>query len=581
MLAEYARRVTSAWQRRGIVTEVCLDTPSMNSHSAHPYDPAAPPAASPGGASAAGGPRSADAAAFAAGALAAALGIAVSELVAGLLIGAPSLVIAIGDVVIENQPPGAKELMVALFGSNNKLALNVAIVLAALLIAGVLGWAGRRRWAIPVAGFTVAGAVGLVAALVDPLNDPLLALATVSVSIAAALAALRAMLRATRPSWASPSPGGPQAPPYTGPDADRPAMPDWDRRRFLQLGGGVAVGSLVMGVLGRTLLDHRPGGAPAGAQLAGSPVIADLPAGASLDVEGISPIVTPNDAFYRIDTALLTPRVDAATWQLAVKGLVDRELRLSFQELAEMPQFEQYVTIACVSNEVGGRLIGNALWGGVDLRQVLDMAGVQPDATQLVGRSVDGFTAGFPTAWAMDPERRPMIALRMNGEALPLDHGYPARLIIPGLYGYVSATKWLSEIELTTWEAFDGYWIPRGWAKEAPILTQSRIDVPRDRSRVEAGATVALAGVAWAPDRGVQAVEVVVDDGDWQPAQLSTPLNDATWVQWTLPWEAQGTGDHTIRVRATDGTGAVQTDERTPPAPDGARGHHSIVVEVV
>jgi DMSO/TMAO reductase YedYZ molybdopterin-dependent catalytic subunit len=554
----------------------------MASQPATPADPAAPSVAPPSRVSAPGDPRSADVAAMAAGALAAALGIAVSELMAGLLAGAPSLVIAIGDVVIENQPPGAKELVVALFGSNNKAALNVTIVLAALVIAGLLGWAGRRRWAVPVVGFALAGAAGLAAALADPLSDPLLALLTVVVSISAALVALRALLSTTRPSWRRASdtlPGGTTTRVAAG--ETRPGMPDWDRRRFLQLGGGVAVGSLVMGVLGRTLLDHRPGGAPAEALSAGgSAALPDLPAGASLDVEGVTPIVTPNDAFYRIDTALLVPRVDAATWQLAVTGLVDRELRLSYQELTEMPQLEQHVTIACVSNEVGGRLIGNALWGGVDLRQVLDMAGVQPDATQLVGRSVDGFTAGFPTSWAMDPERRPMIALRMNGEALPLDHGYPARLIIPGLYGYVSATKWLSEIELTTWEAFDGYWIPRGWAKEAPILTQSRIDVPRDGSRVEAGTTVALAGVAWAPDRGVRAVEVAIDDGEWQPAQLSTPLSDATWVQWTLPWVAEGSGARTIRVRATDGTGTVQTDERTPPAPDGARGHHSIVVEV-
>ena len=202
------------------------------------------------------------------------------------------------------------------------------------------------------------------------------------------------------------------------------------------------------------------------------------------------------------------------------------------------------------------------------------------DADQIVGRSVDGFTAGFPTAWAMDPERRPMIALGMNGSPLPIDHGYPARLIIPGLYGYVSATKWLSEIELTTWDAFDGYWIPRGWSKEAPILTQSRIDVPRSGSSLEPGATVAIAGVAGAPDRGVLAVEVAIDGGEWQPAELSEPLNDASWVQWKLPWVATGPGMHRISVRATDGDGVVQTAEETPPAPDGARGHHSVAVTV-
>jgi DMSO/TMAO reductase YedYZ molybdopterin-dependent catalytic subunit len=217
----------------------------------------------------------------------------------------------------------------------------------------------------------------------------------------------------------------------------------------------------------------------------------------------------------------------------------------------------------------------------VDLREVLDMAGVQPDADQIVGRSVDGFTAGFPTRWATDPERRSMIAIGMNGQPLPVDHGYPARLIIPGLYGYVSATKWLSEIELTTWDAFDGYWIPRGWSKEAPILTQSRIDTPRDGAGVAAAASVPIAGVAWAPDRGIARVEVQVDDGPWQEAELSDPLSDAAWVQWKLAWTTPAeSGRHQVRVRATDGTGEVQTAEVTPPAPDGARGYHAISLSV-
>jgi hypothetical protein len=267
--------------------------------------------------------------------------------------------------------------------------------------------------------------------------------------------------------------------------------------------------------------------------------------------------------------------VSTAGWTLRIHGMVDRETVLTWDELIGLPMFEQYVTISCVSNEVGGRLVGNAKWAGVRLRDVLEIAGVQAGATQLVGRAVDGWTAGMPAAWVMDPSREPMIALKMNDEPLPPAHGYPARLIVPGLYGYVSATKWLMDLELTTLEAFDGYWVPLGWAKEAPILTQSRIDTPR--GHVPAG-QVPIAGIAWAPDRGVSRVEVGID-GVWGEARLSTPISAATWVQWVFDWVATP-GRHMVEVRATDGAGQVQTATRTRPAPDGARGWDSISIEV-
>jgi DMSO/TMAO reductase YedYZ molybdopterin-dependent catalytic subunit len=510
-----------------------------------------------------------------AGGLAAALGIAIGELMAGLIVGAPSLIVAIGDTVIEYQPPGAKELVVELFGESDKLVFGAAIVVAAILIAGLLGVAGRRNWIVPMAGFVVAGVVGLGAALTRPLVDPVLAVVTIVLAIGLALAALRLMLGYTSPAWGASAASADAAPVAGG-------MPDWDRRRFLQVGGGVAVGAVLLGAVGRNLIAEN---ARAPLDVAELPTpdapLPAVPAGASLDVEGISPIVTPNDEFYRIDTALVNPRVDVDDWTLRIHGDVDREVTLTYDDLLSMPLLEQYVTIACVSNKVGDDLVGNALWTGVDLREVLDMAGVQPAGEQIVGRSVDGFTAGFPTAWAMDPERVPMIAIGMNGQPLPRDHGYPARLIIPGLYGYVSATKWLKEIQLTGWEEFDGYWIPRNWAKEAPILTQSRIDTPKRNATLAAGTTVPIGGVAWAPDRGVQRVEVAIDGGEWQEAEISDPLNDATWVQWVLPWDAPADGgEHEIKVRATDGSGEVQTADVTPPAPDGARGHHTIRVKV-
>jgi DMSO/TMAO reductase YedYZ molybdopterin-dependent catalytic subunit len=352
------------------------------------------------------------------------------------------------------------------------------------------------------------------------------------------------------------------------------------RRSFIIRTGAVGLAALVAGVTGRSLIDRsRTAPAEAGSLPPAGDVVPPLAAGTDLapTTPGLTPIVVPAQDFYRIDTALLIPSVDASTWSLRIHGLVERETTLTWDELLALPQFEQYVTIACVSNEVGGNLVGNAKWQGVRLRDVLDIAGVSASATQLVGRSVDGFTAGMPTAWVMDPDREPMIAIGMNDAPLPPLHGYPARLIVPGLYGYVSATKWLAELELTTLEAFDGYWVPLGWAKEAPILTQSRIDTPRGGSSVGAG-RVPIAGIAWAPDRGISKVEVAVD-GNWSEAHLSTPISDTTWVQWVVPWDATA-GQHSISVRATDGTGALQDEIPSRPAPDGARGWHTIDVGV-
>jgi DMSO/TMAO reductase YedYZ molybdopterin-dependent catalytic subunit len=357
-------------------------------------------------------------------------------------------------------------------------------------------------------------------------------------------------------------------------------MPAWGRRRFLLDSAaviGVAAGS---GAFGRLLLDRGRLNAVPQVGVVPDPVSTapPLPAGAALDIDAVSPIVTPNEDFYRIDTALLVPRPNLDTWRLRVTGMVDRPFELTYDELVAMPLHDQHVTIACVSNEVGGNLVGNALWRGVRLKEILERAGTQPAASQIVGRAVDGFTVGFPTAWALADEREALVAVAMNGEPLPPDHGFPARLIVPGLYGYVSATKWLAEIELTTLEAFDAYWVPLGWAKEAPILTQSRIDTPRDGAGIEPG-IVPIAGVAWAPDRGISAVEVQVDESGWQAAELSVPISDATWVQFVYRWQATS-GEHALRVRATDGDGVVQTADRTRPDPDGARGHHTIRVRV-
>jgi DMSO/TMAO reductase YedYZ molybdopterin-dependent catalytic subunit len=503
------------------------------------------------------------------GIAAAAAALGTSELLAGLLAGAGSLVAGVGQVVIDLQPPGAKDLIVGLFGTNDKLALEIFIVIVALAIGAGLGILARTEMGLASIGFALFGVVGFLATLRDPLSSPAITGVVAAISVAVGIWVLGWLIgprRAKVPAR------------VVGATAAR-TMPDWSRRSFLIRAGGVTVAGVAAGLAGHALLD-RQRTIPEQADATIPPPSETVPAiGPGQDlaatVAGLTPIVMPNERFYRIDTQLLTPIVDVANWSLRIHGLVDRETTLSWSELVGLPMFEQYVTIACVSNEVGGDLVGNAKWTGVRLREVLAMAGVQASATQLVGRSVDGWTAGMPTAWVMDPEREPMIAVRMNDQPLPAAHGFPARLIVPGLYGYVSATKWLAELELTTLEAFDGYWVPLGWSKEAPILTQSRIDTPT--GPVKAG-TVPIAGIAWAPDRGISKVEVGVD-GTWYDARLSRPITDATWVQWVLDWAATP-GQHTIQVRATDATGQTQTDLVSPPAPDGARGWHTRSVTV-
>ncbi len=558
-----------------------------------------------------------------AGLAAGAAGLATAELIAGLVKGAPSLVTAVGSLVIALQPAGAKDLVAGLFGTNDKLALNLAVLVAALAIALITGIAAARRFETAIWIFAGFGVLSAFAALQDPLTGRLFAIVVPIAAVAVGLASLRALLALVdgtsaagakaegredlseeRPVWrpstgraarraavaaaarAASSTGSRSWPSGTAATAATSTSPEWTRRRFLIASAGTLGAAAIAGGLGRSLLNaQHPTGVVSTSRLPAvlNPVPPLTPS-ESFAVPGLTPIVMPNDAFYKIDTTLLTPQVDANAWQLDVKGMVDHPLSFTYDELLAMPLFEQYVTIACVSNNVaqdnqpGLNLVGNALWTGVRLKDVLATAGIQPGATQIVGRSVDDFTVGFPTDWAMAEGREPMIAVGMNRVPLPADHGFPARLIVPGLFGYVSATKWLASIELTTREAADGYWIPLGWAKDGPILTQSRIDVPAGGTHLPAG-RLNLAGVAWAPDRGIEGVEVKIDSGAWQPAEISQPISKATWVQWLLPWDAVA-GPHSIEVRATDGTGTIQTDQVSDPAPDGARGHHRITVTV-
>jgi hypothetical protein len=287
--------------------------------------------------------------------------------------------------------------------------------------------------------------------------------------------------------------------------------------------------------------------------------------------------VVPNGDFYRIDTALSVPQVSKDGWTLRVHGMVDRELELTFADLLARPMIERPITLSCVSNRIGGNLVGNAVWQGVRMKDVLDEAGVDPEATQVVSRSVDGWSCGSPTSVIMDG-RDAMLAIAMNGEPLPPEHGYPVRLVVPGLYGYVSATKWVTEIEMTRWEDFDGYWVPRGWAKEGPIKTMARIDRPRNGRDLapSADGVVDIAGLAWAVHRGVSKVEVRLDDGEWRECELAGVPSDDTWRQWRYRWEDASPGEHRVTARAYDGDGDPQPVGPKDVAPDGAEGYHSV-----
>lgn len=496
-----------------------------------------------------------------AGLLAAAVALGVAELVAGLLPNSPSLVTAVGDAVVDSVPGWLERQAIAILGRNDKTVLLAGILVLSAVFGALLGLLAVRRFVLGAVGIAAFAALGVVAGLADPQADLLPTVAVGLVGTLAGIVALRLLLTAAAQRH------------------DEPEGPRLDRRHFLLVAAGAAAVAAAGGLAGRMLYARERIDAVRAAIHLPAPVRpAPLPPpAASLDIPGLTPLYVPNEEFYRIDTALRVPQVDPATWTLEITGMVDRPFTLTYAELMELPQIEADITLACVSNPVGGDLVGNARWQGVPLGLLLERAGVQEGATQVLGRSVDGFTAGFPTVTALALEEA-MVAVAMNGEPLPADHGFPARLVVPGLFGYVSATKWLSVLELNDFSDVDGYWVPRGWAKEGPIVTQSRIDVPGPSSTVAAG-PVPIAGVAWAPTRGIDRVEVQVDGGPWMAAELAAPLDVDCWRQWVYRWQATP-GRHVISVRATDGNDDVQPPEDAPPAPSGATGHHTIEVEV-
>ncbi len=513
--------------------------------------------------------------------LATGAGLAAAELVVGLVQGSSSPVVPVGQVFIDRVPRSLKNWAVETFGTNDKAVLvfgALIVVFGVGIAVGVLAMRGARSTAYALTG--VVGMLGAFAVLTrpEPTLDKLLP-TIVGTCVSIAVLWYLAPRPASTPAPATSDGGTAVVPPIVAQPMVVPAAQPMgvDRRRFV--GGAIGIGSaaVLVGGIGR-MLQQRFEVSSERSSIALPPVespVGALPADSTLPVDGLTPFVIANNDFYRIDTALVVPQVSKESWSLKIGGMVDTPMEITFDDLLARPQVERYITLSCVSNPVGGPYIGNALWQGVLLKDILDEAGVQSGATQVVSRSVDGWTAGTPTEVIMDG-RDAMLAIAMNGEPLPAQHGYPVRMVVPGLYGYVSATKWLSEIELTRWEDYDAYWIPRGWSKLGPIKTMARIDTPRKRDLV---GEIAVGGVAWAVHSGVSKVQVRVDSGEWVDAELGGVPSSDTWVQWVARVSPEP-GKHTIEARAFDADGVPQTEEYAPVAPNGAQGYPRISVNV-
>jgi DMSO/TMAO reductase YedYZ molybdopterin-dependent catalytic subunit len=508
-----------------------------------------------------------------AGLLAGGVALGVAELTAAVTGARGAPVVAVGEAAINLTPVPVKEFAITHFGTHDKLALVTGILVLLAGFAAVIGLLAVRRAAFGLAGLAAFAAVGVVAVISLPGTAPLDVVPTLTGAAVAAMALLL-LVRAVQMVWRAP---GRVEDALTGVEDAPTGM---DRRRLLVsgvLGSGAAVLAAGAGGLGSLLLG-RTSAAPGQVRLP-APALraAPVPAGASLAIPGLTPFVTPNASFYRVDTDLVLPQLSPRDWTLTIDGMVGRKLQISFDELLRMPLTEADITLVCVSNQVGGTYNGNARWLGVPLAGLLRRAGVRAGADQVLSSAADGMTISTPVQTIMDG-RNALLAVGMNGQPLPVVHGFPARMIVPGLYGYVSATKWVTKLTLTTFARQKAYWTQRGYTDRAPIKTESRIDVPKPLSQVKAG-PVTVAGVAWAPHKGIAAVEVSADNGPWRRATLAAADGIDTWRQWRWDWDA-APGLHQLRVRATDQTGATQTSQRAGPVPNGASGWDSTVVTV-
>jgi len=527
------------------------------------------------------------------GVLAVAAALAAGHLVAGLVGPNASPFLAVGNTAIDLTPAPLKDFAVTTFGTYDKIVLLGGMALTILLAAILAGLLSRR---VSWPGLALAGILGVLGILAV-LNRPDLGQVAVLAPIASLIAGLGAFAwlhRLAHARQAEAQAGGqvaasvdPEANPgghteaagvqHSGDKDDSGSS----RRTFLVGAGGVAVGAGVLGGAGQFLsgrVDIEGSRAAIAGTLKPAVTALAIPDGASFSGLGTPKFITANRDFYRIDTALTVPRLRAEDWNLRIHGMVENELTFDFGDIRDRELVEKTITMTCVSNEVGGPYISTANFIGVPMRELLEEAGVRPGADQLFSTSTDGWTTGTPVDALMDPDRNAMLAIGMNGEPLPLEHGFPARMVVPGLYGYVSATKWVVDMELTKYGEKEFYWQERNWAEKAPIKTQSRIDVPRGFATVPAG-KVTVAGIAWAQTTGVARVEVRMDSGEWREATLATEVNDQTWRMWKIDFDLTA-GSHRAEVRATDRSGYVQPEQRVAPIPDGATGWHSSLFNV-
>jgi len=498
------------------------------------------------------------------GVLATLLGVAAGHLVAALTNPASSPVLAVGSTVIDLTPTPVKEWAVKQFGTSDKPILIGSVFAGVLVLSAVAGILARRRFALG-AGMLL-GLVALAGAAA--LSRPTAGLADVLPALVAGVVGVAALAWLVRST------------PVEEPSGRRSSGPAASRRGVLIGVGVMTAAAVVMGVAGRQIARARGVIKDLTLPAAAEPAPA-FPEGLESTYPGIAPLRTPNDDFYRIDTRLTLPVIDRDTWTLTIDGDVDQEISLGFDDLLEMPLIERDITLTCVSNEVGGPYVGGTRWTGVRLTDLLDRAGIgSTGADQILSTDVDGMTISTPLDLATDG-RDAMIAIAMDGQPLPRDHGYPARMVIPGLYGYVSACKWITRMTLTTYDEKTAYWTDRGWATEAPIKLMSRIDTPKPLANVKAGKTF-IGGVAWHQHRGLTGVQVRIDGGEWQDATLGADVGNDYWRQWYVDWDAgsAGAGQHTLAVRALDENGEPQSSARATVFPDGASGVQSIVVNV-